>query len=83
VDVTVWHKSRIRAQGLHIQHWLDGEKILDIRLDDPAVQESFRQSKRKGSSPVLAKHERRESPIALQFHDGNVWFRNLRIRRLD
>jgi hypothetical protein len=78
----VWHTSRIVAKGLHIEHWLDGEKVVDIYLDAPEVQESFRQSRRKGSSPVLANHERRESPIALQFHDGNVWFRNLRIRRL-
>jgi hypothetical protein len=56
--------------------------VVDIDLDAPEVQDSFRQSRRKGSSPVLAKHERRESPIALQFHDGNIWFRKLRIRRL-
>jgi hypothetical protein len=83
VKTDIWHKGRIVARGLHIEHWLDGEKVLSIELDSRGVQESFRQSRRKGSSPVLAKHERRESPIALQFHDGNVWFRNLRIRRLD
>lgn len=79
----VWHKGRIVAQGLHIQHWLDGEKVVDIRLDDPRIQQSFAQSRRKQSSPVLARHERRESPVALQYHDGKVWFRHLRIRRLD
>jgi hypothetical protein len=82
-QANVWHKSRIVAKGLHIEHWLDGDKVVDIDLDSAAVQEAFKQSRRKGSSPILAKHERRESPIALQFHDGNVWFRNLRIRRLD
>jgi hypothetical protein len=80
--MNAWHKSRIVARGMHIEHWLDGNKVLSIELDSPDVQESFRQSRRKGSSPVLAKHERLESPVALQFHDGNVWFRNLRIRRL-
>lgn len=79
----IWHRSRIVADGLHIEHWLDGDRVVDIRLDAPEVQASFAQSRRKGSSPVLAKHERRESPIALQFHDGKVWFRNLRIRRLN
>lgn len=75
-----WHTGRIVAKGLHIEHWLDGEKVVDIELDAPEVQEAFRQSGRRGSSPVLAKHERRSSPIALQFHDGVVRFRNLRIR---
>ena len=78
----VWHTGRIVAKGLHIQHWLDGRKVVDIRLDAPEVQQSFATSRRKGSSPVLAKHERRSSPIALQFHDGVVKFRNLKIRRL-
>jgi hypothetical protein len=82
VRADVWHASRILARGLHIEHWLDGDKVVDINLDAPEVQASFQRSKRRGSSPVLAKHERRSSPIALQFHDGIVWFRNLRVRSL-
>jgi hypothetical protein len=81
-EMNVWHTARIVARGLHIEHWLDGRQVLSIELDAPEVQASFAASPRKGSSPVLAKHERRESPIALQYHDGGVWFRNLRIRRL-
>jgi hypothetical protein len=78
----VWHSGRIIAGGLHIEHWLDGRKVVDVMLDSPEVQQSFRNSRRHGSSPVLAKQERRTSPIALQFHDGSVWFRNLKIRPL-
>ena len=78
----VWHSSRIVAQGLHIEHWLDGRKVVDIRIDTPEVQQAFASSRRRGSSPVLARHERRSSPVALQFHDGTVWFRNIRLRRL-
>ena len=78
----MWHTGRIVAQGLHIEHWLDGSKVVDIALDSPEVQQAFRQSQRHGSSPVLARQERRTSPIALQFHDGVVRFRNIRIRRL-
>jgi hypothetical protein len=77
-----WHTSRIVAQGLHIEHWLDGRRVVSIDLDSPEVRQSFSSSSRRGSSPVLSRHERRTSPIALQFHDGTVWFRNLRIRRL-
>ena len=78
----MWHSGRIVARGLHIEHWLDGKKVVDLSLDSPDLQESFRKSPRRGSSPVLAKHERRSSPIALQFHDGLVRFRNLTIRPL-
>jgi hypothetical protein len=78
----LWHTGRIVADGLHIEHWLDGRKVVDVRLDAPELQQSFRNSRRRGSSPLLAKQARRTSPIALQFHDGLVWFRNLNIRTL-
>ena len=82
VKAGVWHTSRIVARGLHIEHWLDGSKVVDIELNSPEVQTAFANSKRRVSSPLLAKHERRSSPIALQFHDGVVWFRNLKIKTL-
>jgi hypothetical protein len=77
----VWHTGKIVARGLHIEHWLDGDKVLDTDLAAPEVQQSFADSKRRGSSPLLARHTRRDSPIALQIHDGAVWFRNIKIRR--
>lgn len=77
----VWHTGRIVVQDLHIQHWLDGAKVVDVRIDSPEMQVAFKRSRRKNSPPLLAKHERRSSPIALQFHDERVWFRNLRITR--
>jgi hypothetical protein len=79
----VWHTSRIVAQGVHIEHWLDGRKVVDVELDSPDMQQAFRGSPRRGSSPVLAKHNRRDSPIALQLHDEIVLFRNIKIRRLN
>ncbi len=77
----VWHTGRIVARGLHIEHWLDGRKVLDLTLDSPEAQVAFRNSTRKGSSPLLAMQERRLSPVALQVHDGMVWFRNLKIHK--
>ncbi len=81
-EVNQWHTGRIVARGLHIEHWLDGRKVLDVSLDSPEMQASFHHSTRRLSAAALAKHERRSSPIALQFHDGTVRFRNLRIRPL-
>lgn len=78
----VWHSSRIVVRGVHIEHWLDGKKVVNANLDAPEVQAAFAASTRKQTSPILAKQERRTSPIALQFHNGVVWFRELKIRRL-
>jgi hypothetical protein len=77
-----WHVGRIVTKDLRIQHWFDGDKVIDISLDAPEVQQSFAKSRRRGSSPLLARHERRNSPIALQIHDGVVCFRNLKIRNI-
>ncbi len=76
----VWHTSRIVARGLHIEHWLDEKRVVNIDFDSPEAEASFAISTRK-SAGLLRKQERRESPIALQIHDGVVWFRNLQIRR--
>lgn len=77
-----WHRGRIVVRGLHIEHWLDGRKVVDVELDSPALKSAFAASPRKRSSPLLARQERRDSPLALQFHTGVVMFRNLKIRAL-
>jgi hypothetical protein len=76
-----WHKGRIVARGLHIEHWIDGECVMKVNLDSAEAEASFAISKRKSAS-MHRKQARRESPIALQIHDGIVQFRNIRIRRL-
>ena len=77
----VWHKGRIVARGLHIEHWLDGSKVVDIDLSSDEAEKGFAASKRR-SAPLLRKQERQNSPVALQFHDGDVSFRNLKVRNL-
>ena len=78
----VWHHSRIVAHGLHIEHWLDGEKVVDVDLDSPAAEASFAESKRTESKVTLRRQARRDSPIALQIHDGVVAFRDIKLRPL-
>ena len=77
----VWHQSRIVARGLHVEHWLDGVKVVDVDLDSEAAEKSFALSTRQ-SKVMLRKQAVRRSPIALQIHDGVVEFRNLKIQTL-
>ena len=77
----VWHQSRIVARGLHVEHWLDGAKVVDVDLDSEAAEKSFEGSTRQ-SRFMLRKQAVRKSPIALQIHDGVVEFRNLKIQTL-
>ena len=76
-----FHKSRIVVQGDRVEHWLDGQRIVEFHVGDPAVQELLRKNLPKGST--AATPLRMGGSIALQNHGSEVWFRNLRIRRLD
>lgn len=78
----IWHQSSIVARGLHIEHWLDGECVVKTDLDSKIAEQEFNQSKRIESRRILRLQEKRESPIALQLHDEEIWFRSIRVRRL-
>ena len=72
------------VKGNHVEHWLNGEKVVDTSLDTPEIREGIAQ-RWTAQSPVyklLAGMARRECPISLQNHNDEAWFRNIRIRRL-
>jgi hypothetical protein len=64
----VFHQARIRVRGTHGEHWLDGVKVLEFDTTNPAIAARL--------NPA-----RPGSPISLQNHHSEAWFRNLRIRR--
>jgi hypothetical protein len=73
------------VKGNHVEHWLNGVKVVETDLDSPRAAESA--AKRWGAgTPVaidLTKQPRKDCPISLQNHGGDTWFRNIKIRRLD
>jgi len=76
--VSEWNQSRILAQGNHIEHWLNGEKVVEIEYGSDDWQQRFQESKYK-------KHEGFgdwTGPILLQDHLDPVWFQNIKIREL-
>jgi hypothetical protein len=81
VEPEVWHQSRILVDGDHVEHWLDGVKMLEFDLKQPEVAAALRSLRTKnGRQPGL--EVLHESPISLQNHGGGVWFRKLQVRRL-
>jgi len=80
VRPAAWYSGRIVAHGLHLEHWLDGRKVLELDLDKPEVHQAFLETGRRWSEE-LASQRTRQSPIALQLHDGPACFRNLKLRR--
>lgn len=79
-----WNSSRIVKRGNHIEHWLNGEKVLDGGLDDPSIAAGA--GKRWKDVPavrhMLADRPVKNCPISLQNHNDEAWFKNIRVRRL-
>jgi hypothetical protein len=79
-----FNHSRLVVKGDHIEHWLNGEKVVDGSLKDPGVAKGS--AARWGTeSPVydlLVNQPRKECQISIQNHESDAWFKNIKIRRL-
>jgi hypothetical protein len=75
-----WNQTRIVARGSHVEHWLNGKKVVDADLASPEIKALIAASKFK-AYPRFA--QEREGHVALQFHGDEVAYRNVRIRSLD
>ncbi|MBO0798469.1 MAG: DUF1080 domain-containing protein [Blastocatellia bacterium] len=74
-----FNESRIVIRGKHVEHWLNGTKIVEYELGSPALLEAIAKSKYKDVPGYGAKARTR---ILLQDHGAEVRFRNLKIRTL-
>lgn len=75
-----WNTARIVSKGKHVEHWLNGKKILEFERGSKEYLEALKQSKFTGVVPVFGTVEK--GHILLQYHLTEVWFRNIKIRRL-
>ena len=72
-----FNQSRIVVRGEHVEHWLNGVKVLEFKLSQPEAVKVLRNNQRTAGPFV------RESPISLQNHTSPVWFRSIKVRQLD
>ena len=68
-----FNSARIVRRGAAIEHWLNGVRVVQLRLDTPGMIERMRARKLPAEFP-------RRSPVVLQNHSSEAWFRHLRIR---
>jgi len=80
-----WNTSRIVVRGKHVEHWLNGIKVVETSLDAPEVREAIekRWKDAPGIRALLLDQPVVESSVALQHHVDEAWFRNIKIRRLE
>jgi hypothetical protein len=74
-----FNHTRIVFQGMHGEHWLNGRKVLQFDLGTPEFDALLAASK---YAPIPAFAERRAGHIVLQDHGNDVWFRNIKVRKL-
>lgn len=74
-----WNDVRLVVDGAHVEHWLNGEKVVEYELWSDEWEERVAASKfSRWPEYGMA----REGRIGLQDHGDPVWYRSIRVRPL-
>jgi hypothetical protein len=74
-----WNDSHLIVRGQHVEHWLNGMKVLAYELGSPEVKAGIARSKFK-NEPGFG--DKITGPIMLTYHQDECWYRNIKIREL-
>jgi len=74
-----WNQVRLIVHGNHVEHWLNGAKVVEYELGSPQLKALIADSKYKTISGF---GEVRKGHILLQDHGHEVLFRNIKLREL-
>ena len=74
-----FNQVRIKVKDNHVEHWLNGTKIVEYVYGSDMMWDLVAKSK-FSTMPQFAKAS--EGHIGLQGDHGVIWYKNIRIRRL-
>ena len=75
-----WNKLKIKIKEGRVQHWLNGEKVVDFTIGNKKYEELIKNSKFKDLAEVYGLNTK--GYLALQDHGDKVWFKNIKIRKV-
>src|SRR5438045_6098992 len=74
-----WNHTKIVVNKGHVEHWLNGSKIVDYKL----WTDEWKANKAKGKWKDAANYGMsKKGHIALQDHGSEAWFKNIKLRKL-
>ncbi len=74
-----WNSSRIIVQGEHVEHWVNGVRVVAFEIGSQQLKDAIARSKFKDFEGFGSSTKGR---FDLQDHNSEVWFRNLKVRQL-
>jgi len=74
-----WNSSQVIVKGKHVEHWLNGKRVLQYELDSPELSAAIAKSKFKD---IARFGKLQKGHILIQDHGDQVTYRNVRIKPL-
>lgn len=74
-----WNEARLVVNGNHVEHWLNGQRVVTYERDSQMLRALINTSKYKDAEGF---GRTQRGHILLQDHGDRVWYRNIRVRRL-
>src|SRR5215471_6326274 len=88
LPVEQWHRARILVKGSHVEHWLDGVRVLETDLESETLRRTMESQSREDIPKLknldeLKADPTKKYPLVITHHGGDAWYRNIRIRELN
>lgn len=74
-----WNSAKIVVRGNHIEHWLNGAKVVSAEIGSDDWNQRLSNSKFKNWKKFAASNQ---GHICFQDHGDKVWYRDIKIRFL-
>jgi len=74
-----WNQVRLVVRGHHVEHWLNGQKVVQFEIGSPEMKALIAKSKYKD---IKGFGEATSGHILLQDHGDEVSFRNIKLRQI-